>query len=49
VIDHEGDAFGPFILEEADKLKGKLGGQHQARVYEAASKAEAREQHRQFL
>lgn len=46
VIDQDGDAFGPFALEEAERLKGKLG---QARVYEAASKAEARELHRAFL
>jgi transcriptional regulator with XRE-family HTH domain len=46
VIDHEGDAFGPFVEVEAERLKGKLG---QARVYEAANKAEARELHRQFL
>jgi transcriptional regulator with XRE-family HTH domain len=49
VVDFEGDAFGPFEQAEADKLKGKLGGQHQARVYQAATRAEAREQHRAFL
>lgn len=46
VIDHEGDAFGPFVQAEAERLKGKLG---QARVYEAESKNEARELHRAFL
>ncbi len=49
VIDQDGDAFGPFILAEAERLRGKLGGQHQARVYEGTSRAEANEQHRQFL
>ena len=46
VIDQDGDAFGPFVMEEAERLKGKLG---QARVYEAASKNIARELHRAFL
>lgn len=46
VVDHEGDAFGPFVPEEAERLKAKLG---QARVYQAANKFEAWELHRQFL
>lgn len=46
VIDHEGDAFGPFVPAEAERLKGKLV---QARVYEAESKNDARELHRAFL
>jgi transcriptional regulator with XRE-family HTH domain len=49
VVDFEGDAFGPFVLADAERLQGKLGGWHKARVYKAGSKAEAREMHRQFL
>jgi hypothetical protein len=49
IIDQDGDAFGPFIQTEAERLRVKLGGQHQARVYEGTSRAEANEQHRQFL
>lgn len=49
VIDFEGDAFGPFVLADAERLQEKLGGWHKARVYKAESKAEANEQHRQFL
>ncbi len=46
ISDEDGDVWGPFIKAEADKLKEKLG---RARVYEAASKNDARELHRQFL
>ncbi len=49
ISDDEGDVWGPFSQVDAERLKVKLGGQHQARVYEAASKAEARELHRAFL
>lgn len=49
VIDQDGDCFGPFVLADSERLQGKLGGYHQARVYAAADKAEARELHRQFL
>ncbi len=45
----EGDPFNVGSLTEAERLKARLGGQHQARVYEAASKFEAWELHRQFL
>lgn len=45
----EADPFKVSTQEEAERLKDRLGGQHQARIYEAASKFEAWELHRQFL
>ncbi len=52
VIEKDRDDDDPFSVAtqtEAERLKARLGGQHQARVYQAASKSEARELHRQFL
>lgn len=50
VIDQEGDIiFGPFRQSDAERLQEKLGGHHQARVYEATSRSEASKQHNQFL
>jgi transcriptional regulator with XRE-family HTH domain len=44
VVD-EDDTFGPFAQPDAERLKGKLD---RARVYEAASRSEASQQHIQF-
>lgn len=45
----ESDPFNVSSEVEADRLKARLGGQHQARVYQAVSKFEAWELHWQFL
>jgi hypothetical protein len=45
----EADPFNVGSQAEADRLKARLGGQHQARVYEATSKFDAMELHRQLL
>jgi transcriptional regulator with XRE-family HTH domain len=46
VVDSEADMYGPFVKEEAERLKTKLG---KARVYEATSKLDLWEQHQPFL
>lgn len=46
VIDAQSDAFGPFIREEAERLKVKL---EKGRVYEGTTKFEVWEKHRQFM
>jgi len=47
--DQEDDLFRTDNQDEAERLKVRLGGQQHARVYQAVTKFEAQEQHRQFL
>jgi transcriptional regulator with XRE-family HTH domain len=52
VFEKDQEESEPFRLDteaQAERLKDRLGGQHQARVYEAASRSEASHQHIQFL
>lgn len=46
---NESDPFRLDTQAQAERLKDKLGGQHQARIYEAASRSDANKQHIQFL
>lgn len=43
------DPFKLDTLSQARRLQEKLGGLHQARVYEATSRRDANEQHTEFL
>ncbi len=45
----EADPFNVSSQAEAERLKDRLGGQHQARVYQAATRFEAWDLHRQFM